>query len=116
LTDNCVFCEIVKNKDAKGFKKHGYTTVSFIPLNPVTPGHRLFVPVTHAFDAGDSPVGAAMAVNWAARWGAEKNEDFNLITSRGKFATQTILHTHIHYVPRRENDGLFLPWTEHWCL
>jgi histidine triad (HIT) family protein len=57
-----------------------------------------------------------MAVNWAARWGAEKNEDFNLITSRGKFATQTILHTHIHYVPRRENDGLFLPWTEHWCL
>ncbi|OHT47970.1 hypothetical protein BKG71_25700 [Mycobacteroides chelonae] len=35
----------------------------------------------------------------------------NVITSIGPDATQTVFHTHIHVVPRRENDGLHLPWT-----
>jgi histidine triad (HIT) family protein len=110
MTD-CVFCEIVKSGDAEGFKRHGSVTVSFIPLNPVTQGHRLFVTVSHASDAGQAPANAAMAFHWAAIWGRENNEDFNIITSRGSFATQPVFHTHIHYVPRRENDGLSLPWT-----
>lgn len=38
-------------------------------------------------------------------------DDFNLITSSGRWATQTVKHLHIHYVPRRKDDGLTLPWT-----
>jgi histidine triad (HIT) family protein len=108
---DCVFCEIVKTGEAEGFRPEGPGVVSFIPLNPVTPGHRLFVPKVHATDAADDAMRAASAFEDAADWGAEKNEDFNIITSRGSFATQTVFHTHIHYVPRREGDGLFLPWT-----
>ena len=110
--DNCVFCEIAGGRiSVEGLKCHGSTTISFIPLNPVTPGHRLFVPFEHGSDVADRPAHAAMALFWAGRWGAEKNEDFNIITSRGEYATQTVFHTHIHYVPRRKGDGLLLPWS-----
>jgi hypothetical protein len=35
----------------------------------------------------------------------------NLITSVGADATQSVRHLHIHVVPRREGDGLMLPWS-----
>jgi histidine triad (HIT) family protein len=37
--------------------------------------------------------------------------DYNLITSGGREATQTVMHAHVHYVPRRRGDGLKLPWS-----
>lgn len=109
---DCVFCEIIRTGVAKGFVRYGETCVSFIPLKPRVPGHRLFVPVRHARSFREDPGYGAPAFYWAGRWGAEKNEDFNLITSSGEYATQTVWHTHIHYVPRRKNDGLKLPWSE----
>jgi diadenosine tetraphosphate (Ap4A) HIT family hydrolase len=35
----------------------------------------------------------------------------NIITSIGPAASQTVMHTHLHIVPRTEGDGLHLPWT-----
>lgn len=109
---NCVFCEIIRLGNAQEFERHGYTAVSFIPLKPVTQGHRLFVPTQHSKDFSEDPGHAAAAFYHAGKHAAEKGVHFNLITSGGEFATQTIFHTHIHYVPRREGDGLHLPWTK----
>lgn len=48
----------------------------------------------------------------------------NLITSAGAAATQSIDHLHIHFVPRKVDDGLMTPWgtiygdepsAPHWC-
>lgn len=41
----------------------------------------------------------------------ERIGDCNLIVNQGPAATQTIPHLHAHVVPRREGDGLALPWT-----
>ncbi len=38
--------------------------------------------------------------------------DCNVITSRGAAATQTVRHLHVHVVPRRQGDGILLPWTD----
>jgi diadenosine tetraphosphate (Ap4A) HIT family hydrolase len=84
--------------------------VSFEPLNPVTPGHRLFVPRLHVEDARNAD-GLVAAMALASRWAQDRRGDFNLITSAGAAATQTIFHLHVHYVPRTEGDGLPLPWT-----
>lgn len=84
--------------------------VTFEPLNPVTPGHRLFLPMAHVEHPNADPhLGAAF--NAAERWGALTGDQFNLITSAGPLATQTVAHVHVHYVPRRPSDGLELPWT-----
>ena len=86
--------------------------VTFEPLNPVVPGHRLFVPRGHAASALEFPEVTGHVMEYAARWADGHNvHPCNLITSCGGAATQTVFHLHIHLVPRREGDGLHLPWT-----
>jgi histidine triad (HIT) family protein len=109
VTD-CVFCQRIAN----GEYEPCYGTrnvVRFEPLNPVTPGHMLFVPVQHVRDALQSPLWVGHAFEAAAQYARESRDDFNLITSAGRSATQTVWHLHIHYVPRYPDDGLHLPWT-----
>jgi histidine triad (HIT) family protein len=108
----CVFCERIR-KDEYDEVRH--RVVRFEPLNPVTPGHMLFVPIDHDTSAAENPMGAAMAMKFAAEYvnalGAPRYASANIITSIGVAATQTVPHTHIHVVPRRYDDGLHLPWT-----
>lgn len=108
-TTHCPFCRRI-DREEYDFKDN--ETVSFEPLNPVTPGHQLFVPTMHAEHGtrfGAHALSAAM--HTAATYAAECEQPFNLITSSGTAATQTIPHLHVHYVPRQLNDGLELPWT-----
>jgi len=62
-------------------------------------------------EAAIAPSVTGFVVASAARWANACREHFNLITSSGQYATQTVHHLHIHYVPRRPGDGLTLPWT-----
>lgn len=104
---NCVFCEKIKTNNVI---YAGAGVVSFAPLNPVTKGHLLVVPIKHIKDFTDNETVAGRTM-YVASILAKKMGDVNLITSKGKNATQTIKHFHIHLVPRRKNDGLKLPWT-----
>jgi|SRR5215471_9407949 len=88
--------------------------VSFIPLRPVTVGHRLFLPTAHVTSAMEAPWATGRCMQAAAqyaRYWREAYPSFNLITSAGADATQTVMHLHIHLVPRCAGDGLTLPWT-----
>jgi histidine triad (HIT) family protein len=109
MATDCVFCELVANGPV--LRTELDDVVRFEPLNPVTTGHMLFVPVRHRFDATTEPETTGRVFESAARYGRMLGSDFNLITSAGEDATQTVMHLHVHYVPRREGDGLPLPWT-----
>lgn len=77
------------------------------PNSPVVRGHRLAVPRTHVQDALEDPAVTAATMKLACE---EAPYPCNLITSAGSSATQTVMHLHIHIVPRRRGDGLRLPW------
>jgi histidine triad (HIT) family protein len=85
------------------------------PLNPLVPGHVLVIPRNHVEDFGQDPITSAMVMARAAALVRPYSEDgasFNIITSIGAAATQTVRHLHVHVVPRTEGDGLKLPWTD----
>ncbi|WP_063832043.1 HIT family protein [Nocardia otitidiscaviarum] len=103
----CPFCDRIERGEYE--EQFSAWAVRFEPLNPVVPGHQLIVPDWHAEHPDHMAVRAAM--NYAAVYAARQGGDFNLITSSGPAATQTIPHIHVHYVPRRKGDGLHLPWT-----
>lgn len=114
----CPFCEIVEGRAPATFVAQGYRqsgmvpgVIAFVPLAPVTPGHVLFVPSEHVVDAAESPPLTAAVFGRAAAYAQVCGEPFNLITSAGAEATQTVQHLHVHYVPRAAGDGLPLPWT-----
>ena len=112
--DGCPFCQMVMRRilDGEGIEQIGQSGVyHFEPLNPVTPGHRLFVPAYHYEHAAEAPTATGSVFEWASWWAADRGEDFNLIVNAGAAASQTVPHLHVHYVPRRAGDGLNLPWT-----
>jgi histidine triad (HIT) family protein len=107
----CPFCEIVANRAPA--KVHEATAEHWViePLNPVTPGHALIIPTRHVPDAAADMVTTEHTFGVAAAWAARRGLPFNLITSGGLAATQSVFHLHVHYIPRDINDGLHLPWT-----
>lgn len=109
---DCIFCAIVRGESPAHIVRDTGDCLVFNPLNPVTLGHVLVIPKAHVEDALDSPIitGAtfARAAEYAAWQGAH---GYNLITSKGVEATQSVFHLHVHVVPRRPADGLQLPWS-----
>jgi histidine triad (HIT) family protein len=109
---DCVFCDITKKlAPAKNLRYHGSDVWSFRPLDPVTRGHLLFVHEMHTDSAGEKPYIAGVVFDKAAGYAHGQDRDYNLITSCGEAATQTIEHFHVHLVPRLGGDQLKLPWT-----
>lgn len=104
---DCVFCKRIKNGEYEDSYAHH---VMFTPLNPVVPGHKLVVPIVHTANLNSTTLEADQT-GWALRYFTNDLDEYNLITSKGNNATQTIQHLHFHIVPRHEGDGLMLPWT-----
>jgi diadenosine tetraphosphate (Ap4A) HIT family hydrolase len=113
----CVFCfenwanlDIVERygwpaEDGKG-------NVAIInPLNPVTKGHVLVIHAVHTKDFTENNGIVPDLAGTASLYVMRRQLQANIITSIGPDATQTVMHTHLHIVPRRPNDGLPLPWS-----
>lgn len=111
MAGTCVFCEIVADRAPATVVATWPEALAIVPLDPVVPGHVLVIPREHVADAAGEPTVTADAVYRAAQYARNQDLPFNLITSAGAEATQTVFHLHIHYVPRRDGDGLALPWT-----
>jgi histidine triad (HIT) family protein len=107
----CVFCEIIAGHSPADMVYAWLDAVAFRPRNPVTPGHVLVVPRVHVEDAALDPVITGVAFTRAAAYAQYPGRSYNLITSVGRNATQSVFHLHVHVVPRRAGDGLPLPWT-----
>lgn len=108
--DACVFCAIVAGEAPATVVRSWRDAIAIVPLNPVTEGHTLVIPATHVKDATEDPRVSALTMQAAAEYAAGVGP-CNVITSVGREATQTVLHLHLHVVPRRDGDGLALPWT-----
>ena len=124
----CVFCEIVAGRAPATLLATFPDSIVIEPLGPVVEGHALVIPRQHVEDARASAdiTGRtfADAVIYVDHLSSPRNvltatgfktlsiEDFNLITSTGANATQTVFHLHVHIVPRWADDRLPLPWTK----
>ena len=110
MTDKpCPFCEIVAGRAPATIVEEWPEAIAIVPLNPVVEGHLLVIPREHVPDFVAYPKVSAAAMLCAAELVAGMGS-YNLITSKGRPATQSVFHLHLHLVPRAENDGLALPW------
>lgn len=109
----CVFCEIIAGRAPVEWILQPDTwndAVAFVPLNPVAEGHCLVVPKRHVKDFAADPDTFADTARRAAELMRWTDRPMNVITSRGEEATQSVFHLHLHLVPRKQDDGLALPW------
>ncbi|MFB9181331.1 HIT family protein [Dactylosporangium sucinum] len=109
-TMDCIFCAIVAGAAEASFVHQDDDVVAFMDLNPVTPGHLLVIPRSHAVGLADLDEFAGAAV-WrvAHRLGrVVRHEGVNLFLADGAAAGQEVFHVHLHVVPRYEGDGFKL--------
>lgn len=114
---SCIFCDIVSGLAPATIVREWDDAIAIVPLNPVVPGHLLVLPKRHVETFFSSPDVSAMTMHRVAEMvhGVERHidpYDYNIITSAGPAATQTVMHFHVHLVPRTFGDGLALPWTK----
>jgi histidine triad (HIT) family protein len=107
----CPFCEIVAGRAPAEVVWEWDDALAIVPLGPVVPGHTLVIPKRHVADFAEDPAVSAATMHRAADLADRLlSGACNLITSRGREATQSVMHLHLHLVPRAAGDGLALPW------
>lgn len=111
FSDNCPFCGLIRRKAGMLGEMIDVGIYLFEPLNPVVPGHKLFITREHFSSSVYSPAMTGLIFGQATIYGRDRREDFNLILNDGSDAGQTVGHVHVHYVPRHKDDGLIMPWT-----
>src|SRR2546423_14131727 len=67
MSDQCVFCEIVRGESPASFTHQDDTVVAFMDVQPITQGHMLVVPREHAVLMSDINETSAMRTFRVAR-------------------------------------------------
>ena len=103
----CIFCNEKKNNIVDE-NDHAYA--SYDPY-PVSKKHCLIVPKRHVKNYFDLSEKEILACNQLIKSMKAKIEEkdksvkgFNIGTNSGKAAGQSIMHCHVHLIPRREGD------------
>lgn len=107
---SCPFCAIVAGTAPATVVREWFDAIAIVPLHPVVEGHVLVIPKTHVDDFTEQPSVTGLTMFHAAELAWDMGGSMNLITSKGREATQSVAHLHAHLVPRAESDGLALPW------
>ncbi|HEX3909738.1 MAG TPA: HIT family protein [Solirubrobacteraceae bacterium] len=113
---DCIFCKIVAGELPARIVGEDERTISFMDIAPATRGHALVVPRKHSSDllsigAEDLTATILAAQRLSARAKERLGADgVNLLNSCGAVAFQTVLHFHMHVIPRYEGDPVRLPW------
>ena len=112
----CIFCRIVAKQIPATVVHEDEDTLAFMDIGQVNPGHVLVAVKKHAeniFALDDAQAAAvfrsAARVARAIR-GAFAPQGLSVYQANGAAAGQTVLHLHIHLVPRHEGDGMAFTW------
>mmetsp|Transcript_12047 Transcript_12047/g.21802 ORF Transcript_12047/g.21802 Transcript_12047/m.21802 type:complete len:216 (-) Transcript_12047:127-774(-) len=111
----CIFCSIVKGNSPAYIVNETPSTLAVLDVNPVAKGHVLVIPKKHrdnvlhlSFDETSQLFIAVRIVAHAVTL-ALNAHGFNLGVNTGKAAGQTVIHAHVHVIPRFGDDGF-------WCV
>ncbi len=117
---DCIFCGILAGEIPSTTIAQSERVIAFMDINPVTPGHTLVIPRSHATDLFDTTAEDLAACVRLAQQIAGRAKDrlgadgVNLLNCSGEAAWQTVFHFHIHVIPRFKDqpgkDCIGLPW------
>ena len=103
----CLFCNIKES----AFTSENELAYASYDTYPVTNGHCLIIPKRHVknyFDLTEREIVACYQLIKKIKINIENNdnsvEGFNVGTNSGIVAGQSVMHCHIHLIPRRKGD------------
>ncbi len=116
--DNCVFCRIVSGDIPSLRVYEDEECIAVLDINPASPGHTLVIPRAHRKDLTELSVQEiAHAFSVAKLLGERQMErlgadGFNVVQNNGAAAGQTVLHFHVHVIPRYAGGPQIAAWKQ----
>ncbi len=112
----CIFCKIAAGEipSATVYEDEQFRVI--LDLSPASKGHELILPKKHAADVTElDEETAAKVLPLAARVGKAMKQalgcdGFNLVQNNGAAAGQTVMHFHMHVIPRYEGGPSMVTW------
>ncbi len=115
----CIFCKIL-NKEIPSYKIYEDDDFyAMLDISQATPGHTLVLPKKHITNVFDLPEDLAsklfVVVKKVSDLLKEKLHfnDLNILNNSGQIAGQTVMHLHIHIIPRYSKEEINLSPVEH---
>jgi histidine triad (HIT) family protein len=106
----CPFCAIVEKVESARVVFEDEISLAFLDARPLFPGHCLLIPRPHYETLSDLPtdfIGPffinAQLLTRAVETAMKSEGSFVAINNR---VSQSVMHLHVHIVPRRKRDGL----------
>ena len=108
---NCIFCKIIKDEIPSAKIYEDDKVFSFLDIAPNNKGHALVVPKKHSenfLGMDDDEKMAVFAATGKISGAISKalDCDFNIVMNNGKNAGQVVFHSHVHIIPRFQEDGI----------
>jgi histidine triad (HIT) family protein len=114
--DGCIFCRLVAGSIPAAKVCEDPLTIAFMDLGQVNPGHVLVASRRHAatlFDLTSDEAAAVMQTAQRVALAVRRAFDppgLTLLQANGPEGGQTVMHFHLHVVPRHADDGIALSW------
>jgi len=116
MKDDCIFCKLANGvfQTNSIYEDDKFNVI--LDLGPATKGHALILPKEHADNLYVLPDETAAAAMILAKKLAKKMVDklgadgLNVVQNNGEAAGQTVMHYHLHLIPRYKNDGQHILW------
>ena len=106
---DCIFCNVVGKREI--LAENDYC-LAFLDAFPVTEGHTLIIPKRHVADYFELNKQETAAINDLLHLRRKEMlskdasiKGFNVGVNIGHYAGQSIMHCHVHLIPRREGDN-----------
>lgn len=108
---DCLFCKIAGKNIPALIIYEDQNNLAFLDVRPISPGHTVVIPKTHAENILDiknesiGPLFEAVKKTTELLNKSLKPQGFNIGINHGRKAGQAIDHIHIHIIPRFDNDA-----------
>ena len=115
--ENCIFCKIASGEIPSQTIYEDNQFRAILDLSPASKGHTLILPKKHFRDVKELDEDyAASIINLASKIGQAMKKElgctgFNLVQNNGEAAGQTVMHFHMHIIPRYANGPKIVDWT-----
>ena len=113
LIDDCLFCKIIRGEIPSYTVFENDDVKAFLDISQVNEGHVLMVPkkhLTNFFDYSAEDTSRFMQyvpeIAKAIKASDPRIEAMNITSNNGEIAGQVVMHSHIHFIPRWEGDGI----------
>lgn len=116
MEDNCIFCKIIKGEIPSYTIYEDDYFKAILDRFPSTKGHTVIIPKKHFENIISLDSEYSSRVLEVAKIVIEridkviKADGYNILQNNGVAAGQTVMHYHMHVVPRFEKDDIKIGW------